>query len=551
MFRRVACVLAVVLMVVGSARGAETAAERETRMAWWNEARFALFVHWGPVCLKGTEIGWSRGGERRGTGGTGEVPLAVYDNLYKEFNPTKFDAKEWVSVAKAAGMKYLVFTTKHHDGFCEFDSKLTDYKVTNSPFKRDVVKELADACHEAGMKLGFYYSPPDWHHADYRTERHAKYLEYFHGQLRELCTNYGQVDILWFDGLGGSPKDWDAQKLVAMIRELQPKIIINNRVGLAEDHDTPEQEIGKFQYGRPWESCITICNQWAWKPNDGMKSLQQCIGTLVRCAGGDGNLLFNVGPMPTGEIEPRQVTRLKEMGQWLAKYGESIYGTRGGPWRPGNWGVSTRKGDLVYVHVLNWGGKAVKLPAMPKKIVSSRLMSGGAVQVKQDDEGVTIDVAEGDRQPIDTVVELKLDGSAMDITPISGPASLSTGKKATASNVFQNQSQHAAGKAVDGDSDTRWATDAGTSAAWLEVDLRNEVAFNRVVIDEALEQRVQQFELQYKDGEAWKTILNGTTIGANWEREFEPVTARVVRLNILKATEGPTIWEFAVYPAKK
>jgi alpha-L-fucosidase len=255
--------------------------------------------------------------------------------------------------------------------------------------------------------------------------------------------------------------------------------------------------------------------------------------------------------MPTGEIEPRQVARLKEMGQWLAKYGESIYGTRGGPWRPGNWGVSTRKGDVVYVHVLNWGGKAVKLAAIPKKIVSSRLMGGGAVQVKQDDEGVTIEVAEGDRQEIDTVVELKLEGSAMDMAPISGPAALTKGKKATASNVFQKMPEHAADKAVDGESETRWATDAGTSAAWLEVDLGKEVAFNRVVIDEALEQRVQEFELQYKDGEAWKTILKGTTIGANWEREFEPVTARVVRLNILKATEGPTIWEFAVYAAKK
>jgi alpha-L-fucosidase len=255
--------------------------------------------------------------------------------------------------------------------------------------------------------------------------------------------------------------------------------------------------------------------------------------------------------MPTGEIEPRQVARLKEMGQWLEKYGASIYGTRGGPWRPGNWGVSTRKGDVVYVHVLNWGDKAVKLPAMPKMIVSSRLMSGGKVVVKQSEDAVEIEVAEGDRQPIDTIVELKLEESAMDITPISGPASLTKGKTATASNVFQNTPEYAAGKAVDGDSDTRWATDAGTSAAWLEVDLGKVVAFNRVVIDEALEQRVQEFDLQYKDGEAWKTILKGTTIGANWEREFEPVTARVVRLNILKATEGPTIWEFAVYPAKK
>jgi len=231
-------------------------------------------------------------------------------------------------------MKYLVFTTKHHDGFCMFDTKLTDYKITNSPFGRDVVKELADACHEANFRLGFYYSPPDWHHPDYRTANHPRYIEYLHGQLRELCSNYGRLDILWFDGLGGKATDWDAERLFKMIRTLQPHIIINNRCGLPGDFDTPEQRIGRFQTNRPWESCITIGRQWAWKPNDRLKSLKQCIDILVRCVGGDGNLLLNVGPMPTGEIEPRQVARLKEIGAWLARYGESIYGTRGGPFPP-------------------------------------------------------------------------------------------------------------------------------------------------------------------------------------------------------------------------
>ncbi|MFO7976346.1 MAG: alpha-L-fucosidase, partial [Candidatus Hydrogenedentota bacterium] len=271
-------------------------------MKWWREARFGLFIHWGPVSLKGTEIGWSRGGERRGREGTGEIPVEVYDNLYKEFNPTEFDADEWVTIAQQAGMKYLVFTTKHHDGFVNFDSKLTDYKITSpeSPFGRDIVKELADACHKAGLGLGFYYSPPDWHHPDYRTDNHAKYIEYLHGQLRELCTNYGQIDIIWFDGLGGTAEDWNSEPLFKMIRELQPHVLINNRAGLPGDFDTPEQRVGKFQNDRPWESCITICRQWAWKPDDAMKSFEECIRTLVRCAGGDGNLLFNVGPMPSG-----------------------------------------------------------------------------------------------------------------------------------------------------------------------------------------------------------------------------------------------------------
>jgi len=524
---------------------------RPEDMAWWKEARFGLFIHWGPVSLKGTEIGWSRGGERRGTGGKGEIPVEVYDNLYKEFNPVEFDAQEWVSMAQGAGMKYLVFTSKHHDGFSMFDSKLTEYKITNSPFKRDVVGELAQACHEAGLKLGFYYSPPDWRHPDYRTERHAKYIEYLHGQIRELCTNYGKLDILWFDGLGGKAEDWDSENLFKMIRELQPGIIINNRAGLPGDHDTPEQTIGRFQRDRAWESCITICQQWAWKPNDKMKSLKECIDTLVRCAGGDGNLLFNVGPMPTGEIEPRQVERLKEMGAWLKQYGETIYGTRGGPYRPGDWGACTCKGNVAYLHVLNWPEDTITLPPLPRKVVSSAVLTGGAAEVKQTEEGIAVSVTPEHRQELDTIVALTLDGSAVDIEPprrVTGY--LTSGKPAQASNVYQQMEAHGPDKAVDDDPETRWATDAGTHAAWLEVDLGAPATFDCVYISEAFD-RVRKFTFERREGNEWKAFAEGKTIGEDFTLRFEPVTAQVVRLNILRATEGPTIWEFGLFPPKK
>lgn len=516
-------------------------------MQWWEAARFGLFIHWGPVSLKGTEIGWSRGGERRGRGGKGAIPVEVYDTLYKEFNPVDFNADAWVALAQDAGMKYLVFTSKHHDGFSMFDSQLTDYKITNSPFQRDVVKELADACHKAGLRVGFYYSPPDWHHPDYRTSTHAKYIEYMHGQLREICTNYGQIDIIWFDGLGGTAEDWDSERLFKMIRELQPHVIINNRAGLPGDHDTPEQTIGRFQNDRPWESCITICRQWAWKPNDNMKSLEECLDTLVRCAGGDGNLLFNVGPMPTGTIEPRQVERLKEMGAWLRQYGESIYGTRGGPYMPGPWGATTSKGNRIYVHVLDWPEDGLVLPPLPKNIVASSLLTGGAATVSQVEDGVRIEVAETDRQPIDTIVVLDLDGPAADIAPIKWPSgSISEGKAATASNVYQAMSEYDASKAFDDNDATRWATDGGTHAAWLEVNLGAPVTFRRAVIKEAFD-RVKSFELQHKAGAAWKTFARGSKIGERREVKFKPVTAQYVRLNIIEATDGPTLWEFQLF----
>ncbi len=421
-----------------AAAGAPPAAER---LEWWREARFGLFIHWGPVSLKGTEIGWSRGGDRRGYKSHGtEIPVEVYDNLYKQFNPTKFNADAWVATAKAAGMKYLVFTSRHHDGFSEFDTQADDYKITSaeSPFRRDVVKELADACHRAGLRFGLYYSQPNWHHPDAFTDRHTNYQAFLKTQVRELLTHYGQVDILWFDGLGKTTKDYDGEALNTMARKLQPRILINNRDGLAEDFDTPEQEIGKFQNDRPWESCITICNQWAWKPGDQMKSLPQCLETLIRCAGGDGNLLFNVGPMPDGRIEPRQVKRLEEMGHWLREYGETIYGTRGGPWKPTKSLASTRNGNIIYLHLLDWKGRTVALPNLPRTIVRSSMLTGGTVRVAQSARKLTIHLdpptvrppangaalllPQGTSRPtqpqIDSIVRLELDGSAMDLDPL-------------------------------------------------------------------------------------------------------------------------------------
>jgi len=420
----------------GDAKAAMPVTDNE-RLQWWRDARFGLFIHWGPVSLKGTEIGWSRGGERRGYRGHGtQVPVEVYDNLYKQFNPVRFNADQWVAIAKAAGMKYMVFTSRHHDGFSMFDTKADDYKITspNSPFHRDVVKELADACHRAGLRFGVYYSQPNWHHPDAFTDRHTNYLAYLKTQVRELLTNYGTLDIFWFDGLGKKAEDYDAVTLNKMIRELQPRIIINNRNGLPEDHDTPEQRIGQFQYDRPWESCITICRQWAWKPEDKMKSLTECLETLIRCAGGDGNLLFNVGPMPDGRIEPRQVRRLEEMGDWLKKYGETIYGTRGGPWKPTRSLASTRKGNTVYVHLLGYNGKTVTLPNIPRKIVASSVLTGGTAGVTQSDRHVLLRVDVLPTRPpangaaalvppstppqIDSILKLELDGSAMDLAPL-------------------------------------------------------------------------------------------------------------------------------------
>lgn len=514
----------------------------------WRADRFGLFIHWGPVSLKGTEIGWSRAGERRGYRGPGtEVPAEIYDKLYKEFNPVNFDARAWVALAQAAGMKYLVFTSRHHDGFSLFETAASDYKITSplSPYRRDIVKELAVACHAAGLKFGLYYSQPDWHHPDaFTPDRHPRYLAYLKTQVRELLTNYGRVDILWFDGLGKTATDYDGTAVNRLARELQPHLLINNRNGLPEDFDTPEQRVGKYQDTRPWESCITICKQWAWKPGDTMQSLEECLRTLVLCAGGDGNLLFNVGPMPDGNIEPRQVDRLKEMGAWLAKNGTSIYGTRGGPWHPTKTAASTRRGHTVFLHIFRWEKDSLELPALPRAIKSAALLNGGRATVLQQNGKLTVSVDAAARDPIDTIVQLELDGSAMDLPAIA----LTPAIKASASNTYRtNLHDHGPQQAFDQDSTTRWASDSGTKQAWIARDFEKKTTVARIRIDEALAQRVRQFEFQYRDGSAWKTLFTGEKIGRNFTRTFPAVTALEFRLNILDATDGPTITEIEFF----
>jgi alpha-L-fucosidase len=415
----------------------ETPAQRDARMQWWRDAKFGLFIHWGPVSLQGVEIGWGRKAPRTYdiNGHTGRGADPEYDNLYKRFNPVKFNAAEWVKIAQDAGMKYLVLVCKHHDGFSMFHTKHSDYSIANTPFKRDLVKELADACRAAGLRFGVYYSQRDWYHPDYLVGDNRKYNEFYQEQVRELLTNYGNVDILWFDHVAGFWSDYTYDQLYPMIYQLQPDILINDRgakfCGRGRDRKqstlsklpesrearkivngdfyTPEQRIGGMDLKRDWESCITICHQWAWKPNDKMKSFSECIRTLVTCATGGGNLLFNVGPMPTGEIEPRQVERLKEMGAWLGKYGDSIYGTQGGPYRNGRWGGSTRKGKTVWLHVFEWNGDTLRLPALPAKVVGIKSLTGGKPSFQQTASGLDVTVAKSDQDPVNTVIELTLD----------------------------------------------------------------------------------------------------------------------------------------------
>ncbi|HVI49029.1 MAG TPA: alpha-L-fucosidase [Chitinophaga sp.] len=375
--------------------------------------RFGMFIHWGPVTLRGTEIGWSRGSG---------VPTAEYDQLYKEFNPVLFDADNWAKTARKAGMKYLTITAKHHDGFCLWPTAFSDYNIMHTPFKRDIVGELAAACKREGILFCIYFTVLDWHDPDYTGDAKT-FVQRMKNELKELITNYHPY-MLWFDGNWEQPwKQEYGAEIYSYIKSLDKDVIINNRLGKGKhtelgagtvgDYATPEQFIGALNMNIPWESCITICQQWSWKPNDAMKSLRTCIQTLVKTAASNGNLLFNIGPMPDGRIEQRQVSRLEEMGSWLNKYGESIYGTKGGPFTPDSIFATTRKGNTLYLHVFDHQKDTLTLPPLGKlKVRKAAFIKGEAVVFTSGAAGTTIRLPAALPDSICSVIALELNGNA-------------------------------------------------------------------------------------------------------------------------------------------
>ena len=363
---------------------AETPAERDARLAWWREARFGMFIHWGLYAVPAGE--WK--GQRPDA--TGEwimkfqrIPAAEYETLLPRFNPVSFDAREWVRIAKDAGMKYIVITSKHHDGFALFDSRVSDYDVMATPFRRDILKELAAACREAGIRLGFYHSILDWRHPDAQgaafpdyekvsNPNWKRYVEaYLKPQLKELLTGYGDVAVLWFDGEW--VEEWTEEQgrdLQAFLRPLQPAILVNNRIGKGRqgmkgltregafggDFGTPEQEVPPTGLpGVDWESCMTMNDTWGYKRFDqAWKSSETLVRTLVDVASKGGNFLLNVGPTGEGVIPAPSVERLAAMGRWLRTNGEAIYGTSASPVPAPPWGRVTRRPGRLYLHVFEW-----------------------------------------------------------------------------------------------------------------------------------------------------------------------------------------------------
>jgi alpha-L-fucosidase len=419
----------------------ETPQQRAARMRWWRDAKFGMFLHWGPVSLSGKELSWGRNAHRPWDINGVQTPRTedpVYDNLYKQFNPVKFNAEQWVQIARDAGMKYMVIICKHHDGFSMFDSKLTQYDIMATPYGKDIIKQFSEACHKAGMRLGLYYSTRDWYHPDYLVGDNAKYDKWYRGQVEELLSNYGNVDVMWFDHVGGQDwGKWDFEQLFSMMYRFQPRLIVNNRSarfcgpGLPSDRGpstpfikrmtdgdfgTPEQSVGHMDLQHDWESCMTLVGgQWSYQPSGRMYTLDETLGILISCVTGGGNLLLNIGPTPTGEIEPRQVELLKQVGDWIKPRATAIYNTRGGPYANGQWGGSTHRGNTVFVFARDWKGGTLHLPPLPQKIKAVRKVADGkAVTFQQTEKEVEFTLPKVDRDPNFTVFALTLDAPVSD-----------------------------------------------------------------------------------------------------------------------------------------
>jgi len=403
--------------------------QRSAAREWFRDARFGLFVHWGVYSLLG-QGEWVM--QNR------PVKVSDYEWMASTFNPVRFDAREWVAVAKAAGMRYITITARHHDGFSMFASDATPYDIVDwTPFRRDPLAELAAECMRQGIRLFVYYSQLDWRHPDYWPRGRTgggtgrpdagewnRYLDFMDRQLEELLTRYGPIGGIWFDGMWDKPDaDWRLERTYALIHRLQPAALVipnHHKAPLpGEDVQTFEQDLpgantagfNTTEIGRlPLETSLTMNRSWGFSLTDhDWKSARELIQTLARAAGSDANLLLNVGPRPDGTIQPEAMERLRDIGGWLATNGRSIYGTRGGPVPPRRWGVTTRRGDTVYVHVLDWPDRELSIPGLGFPVASARLLATGEpVPIATSGNGLVLTLPPGGRDDPDRVVAIEL-----------------------------------------------------------------------------------------------------------------------------------------------
>ena len=559
----------------------------DARARWFRDAKLGVFLHWTPSVQSGGEVSWIM---RQAMGDMPKVDKNYYMGLPKTFNPKNFRPKEWVSLFEEAGMRYAVVVPKHHDGFAMWDTAvdpgIPDWTIMKTPWRRDYVKEMAEACNGSKVQFCLYYSVLDWVNPRYKAEKGADLTAYknevFKPHMKELLTQYGKVGCVWFDGhWEDSWTHENGREMYAYMRRLQPGTLFGNRIDAKSngskvcawtgsfyhgadpvgDYQAREMDVGKFYMDKAWDNCYNLranpCGSWSWikdQYNWPTRTRDDVIGKLIECIGRDGGLLLGVGPREDGTIDREDAFALRNIGLWMKENGEAVYGTRGGPWMPGPWGVSTRKGNKVFVFAQQLDDGKLKLPALAAKVLSARMLQGAPLEFSEAGGVMTIHIPRGRRNLSPAaIVELTLDQDALKLTPIpTGVAvSLSLGKPVEVSSVWPGRETKDLKPSfiTDGDEGTLWAAEESARSATVTVDLGKECVVQKIVFSDAPYRRTRAFEIEALTGGQWRKIGEGTetNFSGSSEVRVNDLKAAKIRLNIRKSIDTPTVAEIQVF----
>lgn len=562
----------------------DTAEKKAERMRWFDEARFGMFIHWGLYSQLGGE--WK---QRHVTGGAEwiqkylEIPSSEYAPLADSFTARDFNADQWIKAIAAAGVKYICVTTKHHDGFCMWPTKLNDdWNISRTPFKRDPLKELSEACKRHGVKFCIYHSILDWHHPDWPGRPgfndHAKgapdkerFRNYLYGQLEELFTQYGEIGMIWLDG-SWDRNHWtseDGKQLEDFIRTLQPSVVINNRSGhlppqpklafkventysyvFAGDYISPEGEVPATGLpGVHWETCQTmqLPNNWGYSRIVGFRTYVDLLRQFVDVASKGGNLLLNIGPTGEGAILPQARGCLEKFGAWTSVNGEAIYGTTASPFAHLPFeGRCTRKDGRLYLHVFQWPDSGTILLPAANRVKRAWLLAdpGPALALRQGPRGTVISVPAKAPDPVATVIAVDIEGEPQ---PLKVPVVMSRGIRPDVSSFWKGREETLDAKFItDGDPSTLWAAAEQDRQATVTIQLGGVHEVHEIVLSDAPYGRTTDYEVELLTGGKWQSIAKGTRIGSSLRVPVEALPATAARLRINGATDTPTLAEFEV-----
>ena len=524
-------------------------ADRATAIEEWRAHRVGLFVHWGVAT--GRDLPHSHSHARRSAlNPQGTIAPEIYDEWFHEFNPTKYDPDALLKLAHDAGMRYAVFVAKHHDGFSMYRSASNPYNIMKAPYGRDVAGMFAEASRRQGLALGWQISPKDWKHPDFNTDRHDRYNAFYEKVIAELATQYGPLTTMWFDGTEPIRNEqWNGTpgRIAAYLHRQQPKIMLSNHSGGPPDFVSFEALVGPFDRKQPWEMAEQI-NPSGWVFNKPMpaRPFRDLLRNLVYTISRDGNYLLDVGPMQDGQLYGPDAERLREFAAWMKVNSESVHGTRGGPYRDGEWGGATCRGRSVYLLISDRVGTTLRLPALAAKIRSARRLDRGPLQFQSGRNGVRLSMADRKQpRPPFGVVKLELDRDALALPVIDGQLNLAEKAPTQASSVRQGWP---VSNLFDNDGDTAWDVDRDADSASLDIDLGSK----RTITGVSFSQRSQRnswhsyyrYEVQVRDSDLapWRTIYNAhSCLGGLPVLEFDPVRTRFVRIRIVKPYKGAPI----------